>query len=240
VPTKILLKVGFLERVFERDHLAEKMGQKLHCSVFKKASNGLRELSQKKSNCYFIPIDKSFKNGGKINEKYFRDGVHLTPEGSQMYADVLCKRLISFPFAKKPWKIKYLSFYIQSFTHFFDNFISGYSKFRWFFSGLLHSTPMLQTLQCSINVQWKESKKTLFSRVGTEKITSAVFQVVEHTQDSFRMITIKNETFEKIIQKFNFWSILPILATIYEVKITFWKKLVEGAPMTYFQIDIFW
>jgi hypothetical protein len=33
VPTKILLKVGFLERVFERDHLAEKMGQKLHCSV---------------------------------------------------------------------------------------------------------------------------------------------------------------------------------------------------------------
>jgi hypothetical protein len=36
---------------------------------------------------------KSFINGGKINEKYFRDGVHLTPEGSQMYADVLCKRL---------------------------------------------------------------------------------------------------------------------------------------------------
>jgi hypothetical protein len=34
---------------------------------------------------------------------------------------------------------------------------------------------------------------------------------------------------------FHFWSILPILATIYEVK----KKLVEGAPMTYFQIDIF-
>jgi hypothetical protein len=61
----------------------------------------------------------------------------------------------------------------------------------------------------------------------------------EHTQDSFRMITIKNETFEKNIQKFHFWSILPILATIYEVKITFLKKLVEGAPMTYFQIDIF-
>jgi hypothetical protein len=25
-----------------------------------------------------------------------------------------------------------------------------------------------------------------------------------------------------------------MLATIYEVKITFWKKLVEEAPMTYF------
>jgi hypothetical protein len=33
--------------------------------------------------------------------------------------------------------------------------------------------------------------------------------------------------------------ILPILAAIYKVKITFWKKLVEGAPITYFQIDIF-
>jgi hypothetical protein len=36
VPTKIVLKVGFLERDFERDHLAEKsnrtkMGQKIHC-----------------------------------------------------------------------------------------------------------------------------------------------------------------------------------------------------------------
>jgi hypothetical protein len=28
-----------------------------------------------------------------------------------------------------------------------------------------------------------------------------------------------------------------MLATIYEVKITFWKKLVEGDPMTYFQIS---
>jgi hypothetical protein len=41
------------------------------------------------------------------------------------------------------------------------------------------------------------------------------------TRDRFRMITIKNETFEKKIQKFHFWSILPMLATIYEVKITF-------------------
>jgi hypothetical protein len=95
VPTKILLKVGFLERVFERKIT-------LQCELFKKASNGLCELSQKKSNCYFIPIAKSFINGGKINEKYLRDGVHLTPEGSQMYADVLCKRLISLPIAKKP------------------------------------------------------------------------------------------------------------------------------------------
>jgi hypothetical protein len=38
VPTKIILKVGFLERDFERDHLAEKinrtkMGQKIHCAA---------------------------------------------------------------------------------------------------------------------------------------------------------------------------------------------------------------
>jgi hypothetical protein len=63
-----------------------------------------------------------------------------------------------------------------------------------------------------------------------------VFQVVEHIPDSFRMITFKNKTFEKKIQKFEF---LPILATIYEVKITFYKKLVGGASMTYFQFDIF-
>jgi hypothetical protein len=36
VPTKIVVKVGFLERDFKRDHLAEKsnrtkMGQKIHC-----------------------------------------------------------------------------------------------------------------------------------------------------------------------------------------------------------------
>jgi hypothetical protein len=36
VPPEIVLKVGFLERDFERDHLAEKsnrtkMGQKIHC-----------------------------------------------------------------------------------------------------------------------------------------------------------------------------------------------------------------
>jgi hypothetical protein len=38
VPTKIVLKVGFLERDFERDLLAEKrkrtkMGEKIHCAV---------------------------------------------------------------------------------------------------------------------------------------------------------------------------------------------------------------
>jgi hypothetical protein len=38
VPPKIVLKVGFLERDFERDHLAEKsnrtkMGQKIHCAA---------------------------------------------------------------------------------------------------------------------------------------------------------------------------------------------------------------
>jgi hypothetical protein len=39
-PTKIVLKVGFLERDFERDHLAEKsnrtkMGQKIHCALIR-------------------------------------------------------------------------------------------------------------------------------------------------------------------------------------------------------------
>jgi hypothetical protein len=49
-----------------------------------------------------------------------------------------------------------------------------------------------------------------------------VFQVEEHDRDRFRMITFKNETFEKNSnQKFHFWSILPIFGTIYEVKITF-------------------
>jgi hypothetical protein len=38
VPTKIVLKVAFLERDFERNHLAEKsywtkMGQKIHCGA---------------------------------------------------------------------------------------------------------------------------------------------------------------------------------------------------------------
>jgi hypothetical protein len=48
-----------------------------------------------------------------------------------------------------------------------------------------------------------------------------VFQVVEHIPDCFRMITFKNETFEKKSKSLNFWSLFPILATIYEVKITF-------------------
>jgi hypothetical protein len=51
---------------------------------FKKASNGLRGLSQKCDNCVLIPIAKSFINSGKIKEKYFRDGVHLT----QMYSHI--------------------------------------------------------------------------------------------------------------------------------------------------------
>jgi hypothetical protein len=47
VPTKKVLKVGFLERDFERDHLAEKsnrtkMGQKIHCAGVKNLSEGLK------------------------------------------------------------------------------------------------------------------------------------------------------------------------------------------------------
>jgi hypothetical protein len=38
-------------------------------------------------------------------------------------------------------------------------------------------------------------------------------------------------------------QLLPILANfshILWIWISFWKKLVEGAPIAYFQIDIFW
>jgi hypothetical protein len=49
-----------------------------------------------------------------------------------------------------------------------------------------------------------------------------VFQVVEHIPDSFRIIKFRNETLKKkISKKMNFWSLFPILATIYEVKISF-------------------
>jgi hypothetical protein len=68
--------------------------------LFKKASNGLHRLSRSYRNCYFIPIAKSFIAGGKIDDNFFRDGVHLTLEGSRIYSDVLCKRLFSLP--KKP------------------------------------------------------------------------------------------------------------------------------------------
>jgi hypothetical protein len=40
--------------------------------------------------------------------------------------------------------------------------------------------------------------------------------------------------FFKKIEKFYFLSIWPFLATFYEVKFTFFKKLVDGAPATYF------
>jgi hypothetical protein len=48
-----------------------------------------------------------------------------------------------------------------------------------------------------------------------------VFQVVEHIPDSFRMIKFKNETLKKKSKNLNFWSLFPILAIIYEVKISF-------------------
>jgi hypothetical protein len=46
VSPKIVLKVGFLERDFERDHLAEKknrtkMGQKIHCVYWEKSVRGV-------------------------------------------------------------------------------------------------------------------------------------------------------------------------------------------------------
>jgi hypothetical protein len=36
-----------------------------------------------------------------------------------------------------------------------------------------------------------------------------------------------------------FGPFLPILATLYEVKNTFFKKLVEQAPVTYLKFDVF-
>jgi hypothetical protein len=50
-----------------------------------------------------------------------------------------------------------------------------------------------------------------------------VFQVVEHIPDILTTNIVKNETFSK---KSIFSHFLPISATFYEVKITFWKKLV--------------
>jgi hypothetical protein len=81
-----------------------------------------------------------------------------------------------------------------------------------------HSTNFFQKL-IQIHKMWLKLAKIdrfsnffrLFSR----------FQVVENIPDSFRMITFKNETFENKSKNLNFWSLFPILATIYEVKITF-------------------
>jgi hypothetical protein len=47
-----------------------------------------------------------------------------------------------------------------------------------------------------------------------------VFQVVEHIR-TFRTNTVKNETFSKKSKISIFGEFLPILATFYEVKITF-------------------
>jgi hypothetical protein len=48
-----------------------------------------------------------------------------------------------------------------------------------------------------------------------------VFQVVEHIPDILRTNTVKNETFSKKSKNSIFGQFLPILATFYEVKITF-------------------
>jgi hypothetical protein len=48
-----------------------------------------------------------------------------------------------------------------------------------------------------------------------------VFQVMERIADILRTNTVKNETFSKNLKKFNFCQFLPILATFYELKITF-------------------
>jgi hypothetical protein len=50
-------------------------------------------------------------------------------------------------------------------------------------------------------------------------------------------MTLKNEKFQK---KSIFGLFLPIKSNIYEVKITFFKKLVDQAPATYLKFDVFW
>jgi hypothetical protein len=59
--------------------------------------------------------------------------------------------------------------------------------------------------------------------------------VVEHIRTVLERLHYKISKFQKI-QKIPF---LPILATFYEVKITFFKKLVDEAPATYLKFDVF-
>jgi hypothetical protein len=43
----------------------------------------------------------------------------------------------------------------------------------------------------------------------------------------------------EIFQKNRKIPFLPIFATFYKLKITFFKKLVDGAPVIFFQFDVF-
>jgi hypothetical protein len=58
-------------------------------------------------------------------------------------------------------------------------------------------------------------------------------------QNSFRTITFKKMRNFKKFEKFHFLSIFANFSNIYEVKITFFKKLVEQAPVTYLKFDVF-
>jgi hypothetical protein len=51
---------------------------------------------------------------------------------------------------------------------------------------------------------------------------------------------IQKWEFSKKIKKFHFWSIFANFSHIYKVKITFFKKLVDGPPMSYFHFTFFW
>jgi hypothetical protein len=102
------------------------------------------------------------------------------------------------------------------------------------------------TSQCNILLQVtksfymakKSSKKSLCSLSSThmshvlhimlrDLSIQKCLQFVEHI--------LKNDIFPKNRKN----QFLPILATFYEVKITFYKKLVDGAPATYFKFDVF-
>jgi hypothetical protein len=65
---------------------------------------------------------------------------------------------------------------------------------------------------------------------------------VEHIKTVLERLHSKNEILKKnrkIPFLVNFCQFLPILATFYKVKIMFLKKLVDGAPATYFKFDVF-
>jgi hypothetical protein len=59
---------------------------------------------------------------------------------------------------------------------------------------------------------------------------------VEHTRDSFRTITLNKWDFSKKSKNSIFGQFFPILATLYKVQITFWKKSLSMMWMAHLKI----
>jgi hypothetical protein len=66
----------------------------------------------------------------------------------------------------------------------------------------------------------------------------ALGQAVHQAVSKNDYIKNKMRNFKKF-EKFHFWSIFANFSNIFEVKITFFKKLVEVAPVTYIKFDVF-